>query len=381
VPGAPPSVTPKSVTPVTIEVPVNSYMSLVHVGSSDSFAITPEGRQAAGLLLAALEEPDQQKAHDDAVLASKIYDQIIPRENYGGEYSALQWFADYFAADSKGKSDLLEDPQTAIFFKVYSAKDYALLREYLIRKYRLRDIGDEDTRAGQDRKAWLEDTTLFNNPRRESWEHTSVLMKLLKLKPGDKVADVGSGPGYFTFKFAKMVGPQGRVYAIDTVAAHLRYVDYAEKRLGVDNVSTVETDGRSLGLDPQSKVDAIFLCSLYHNIYAMSTAPERDNLINSFKDSLADDGLLYLVDNGLVPPGVLPYHGPYVAKELIIGQMLNYGFELVEQHQFIPQRYLLVFKKKREEPPSPQAVSAGSQPSTEPGSGQPAQSKSDPASH
>ena len=382
-PGGPPTVTPRSVTPVTVEVQVNSYMSLVHVGSSDSFAITTEGRQAAGLLLSALEEPDQNKARNEAQQASKIYDQIIPRENYGGEYSALQWFADYFAADLKDKPAFLEDPQTRFFFRVFGGKDYATLKEYLIRKYRLRDIGDEDTRGGQDRKAWLEDTILFNNPRRESWESTSILLKLLKLKQGEKIADVGSGPGYFTFKFAKMVGPEGRVYAIDTVAAHLRYVEYAKKAMRVDNIATVETDGRSLGLiGPDAKVDAIFLCSLYHNIYAMSTPPERDSLVNSFKDSLADDGTLYLVDNGLVPPGVLPYHGPYIAKELIIGQMLNYGFELVEQHQFIPQRYLLVFRKKKEELSAPQAVSSGpplksAEPGTAPEGAQPAPAKRD----
>ncbi len=359
-PGGPPPAKAKSVTPVTIQVPVNSDMSLVHVGSSDSFAITVEGRRAASLLLSALEEQDPGKAGEDARQASEIYDQIIPRENYGGEYSALQWFADYFLADPKDKPAFLEDPQTNFFFRVYGGNDYRILREYLIRKYRLRDIGDEDTRLGQDRKHWLEDTILFNNPRRESWEKTSELMKLLKIKPGQKVADVGSGPGYFTFKFAKMVGPEGRVYAIDTVAAHLKYVEAAKDALGFQNVETVETDGRSLGLAGlEAKVDAVFLCSLYHNIYAMSTAPERDGLVDSFKDALSDDGTLYLVDNGLVPAGVLPYHGPYIAKELIIGQMLNYGFDLVEQHQFIPQRYLLVFKKKKEEP-APQPVSAGS---------------------
>jgi hypothetical protein len=95
-------------------------------------------------------------------------------------------------------------------------------------------------------------------------------------------------------------------------------------------------------------VDTVFLCSLYHNIYAMSTAPERDSFVNAIKDALTDDGTLYLADNGLVSPGTLPYHGPYIAKELIIAQMLNYGFDLVHQYQHIPQRYLLVFKKRPE---------------------------------
>jgi SAM-dependent methyltransferase len=349
-PGGPP---PRQAAPgptITIQVPVSSAMSLVHVGSSDSFAITKEGREAASQLFLALLEPDQEKAKEMARKASAIYDEIIPRENYGGEYTALQWFADYFVASPQQREEFLKDPQTRFFFSVYGGDDYAVLKEYLRRKYRLQDIGDEDTRAGQDRKVWLEDTILFNNPRRESWEKTSELMKLIKLKPGDKIADVGSGPGYFSFRFAQMVGPQGQVYAIDTVEEHLKYVEKAKAAMGVTNIETIQTDGQSLGLGGKGvKVDAVFLCSLYHNVYAMSTQPERDAFVDSIKEALADDGVLYLVDNGLVEPGVLPYHGPYVAKELLIAQMLNFGFELVAQYQHIPQRYLLVLKKKKVE--------------------------------
>ena len=140
------------------------------------------------------------------------------------------------------------------------------------------------------------------------------------------------------------------IYFIEMNPEHLKYVEAAKHAMGVTNVSTVETDGRSVGLAGiQTKVDAIFLCSLYHNMYAMSTQPERDSFVDSIKESLSEDGKLYIVDNGLVPPGVLPYHGPYVAKELIIGQLLNYGFELIEEHQYIPQRYLLIFKVKKAE--------------------------------
>jgi predicted methyltransferase len=325
-------------------------MSLVHVGSSDSFAITPDGRRAATLLMEALQEGDREKAR----AASVIYADIIPRENFGGEYTALQFFADYVAADVVDRPGFLADPQVAFFFQTYDADDYAVLKEYLNRKYRLKEIGDEETRAGQDRKIWLEDTILFNNPRRESWEKTSELMKLLDLRPGMKVADVGSGPGYFTFKFASMVGPEGQVYAIDTVAQHLRYVENAKQALGVANVRTIETDGRSLGLaEQQGKIDAIYLCSLYHNVYAMATQPERDAFVSSIRDALTEDGTLYLVDNGLVPPGTLPYHGPYIAKELVIAQLLNAGFTLERQHQHIAQRYLLVFKKLPMQPPEP----------------------------
>ncbi|WGS03117.1 methyltransferase domain-containing protein (plasmid) [Bradyrhizobium sp. ISRA443] len=366
-PPSPPPQVGSTTQTVTINVPINSDVSLVHVGSNDSFAITAEGRQAATLLLNALEEPDEVKAHEDAVKASSIYDQIIPRENYGGEYSALQWFADYIAADPAKRPSFLRDPQVAFFFHVYGSDNFAVLKEYLFRKYRLREIGDEETKAGQDRKVWLEDTILFENPRRESWERSSELLKRLDVKPGEKIADVGSGPGYFSFRFAKLAGSAGRVYAIEMNADHLRYIEQAKKAMAVNNVFTVETDGKSVGLAGiQTKVDAIFLCSLYHNMYAMSTKPERDSFIASIKESLTDNGRLFLVDNGLVPPGVLPYHGPYVAKELIIGQMLNYGFELVKEDQYIPQRYLLVFKVKKaqvaQDPKNPGAESATPKP-------------------
>ncbi|MBD3241226.1 MAG: methyltransferase domain-containing protein [Chitinivibrionales bacterium] len=35
------------------------------------------------------------------------------------------------------------------------------------------------------------------------------------ISQGDAVADIGCGPGYFTVAMARMVGPTGRVYAVD----------------------------------------------------------------------------------------------------------------------------------------------------------------------
>ena len=49
---------------------------------------------------------------------------------------------------------------------------------------------------------------------REAEERTDILIENLKLKPDDKIADIGAGSGYFTFRLAKLV-PQGEVYAVD----------------------------------------------------------------------------------------------------------------------------------------------------------------------
>ncbi len=322
---------------------METKMSLIHVGSNDSFNPTSEGTKAAQLLLEGFEKKDLKKAQK----AISIYDSIIPRENYGGEYTALQWFAHYLVASQSEKPTFISDPFTANFFHFFAEKDFAPLKEYLKRKYNLKQIGDQETRPGQERLALLEDTILFNNPRRDQWEQTSLFLEALKMKKGAVIADIGSGPGYFTYRFSHMVGQQGRVFAIDTVQKHLEYVDHFREKFGMQNITTIHTDGKTIGLAGK-KVDMVFLCSLYHNIYGMATLEAREQFIQSIKGALKADGLLYLIDNGLVEPGILPYHGPYIAKELIIAQLNQYGFDLVEQHQPIAQRYMLVFKLKKE---------------------------------
>src|SRR3954453_22122191 len=56
---------------------------------------------------------------------------------------------------------------------------------------------------------WLE------RPERVREERTDRLLQALALKPGEVVADVGAGSGYFTFPMARKVGPRGKVYAVD----------------------------------------------------------------------------------------------------------------------------------------------------------------------
>ena len=53
---------------------------------------------------------------------------------------------------------------------------------------------------------------------------------------------------------------------------------------------------------------------------------------------------LIVVDNGPVEDNTLPYHGPYIAKELTIAQLEHYGFKFEGYEQIIPQRYLLRFR-------------------------------------
>jgi predicted methyltransferase len=325
-------------------IQVTSEDSLLHMGSLDSFDITDGGKKAARGILDFLETGNPNMA----LLAQETYKRIIPDENFGGEYTALQWFCEYFLASEAEQRSMLEDPLTASFYNLFAKNDYAQLKSYLKRKYHLLSAAEE---KGIDRneERFLEDFILFSNPRRERWEKTSKIVEALPLKPGDSVADVGAGPGYYSFKFSKIVGDAGRVHAIEVNPRHIEYLSKVISQQGIGNVKVLRSKVNSIELS--EPVDLAFLGSLYHVVYTYLSEEDRSQFVESIKKVLKPDGTLAIIDNALVSDSTLPYHGPYIAKELIIEQMRHYGFRLDRVEQYIPQRYVLLFKQA-EVPPT-----------------------------
>ena len=63
----------------------------------------------------------------------------------------------------------------------------------------------------------------INNPpqesersrKRDAWQRPAEVIDALGVKTGHRVADIGSGFGYFTFRLAARVGAEGKVFAVD----------------------------------------------------------------------------------------------------------------------------------------------------------------------
>lgn len=323
------------------QIKIADRQSLIHLGSLDSFDITEGGKQAARLILAYLDSGDAANLQK----AVEIYDEIIPNENFGGEYTALEWLCRYFMADDELKSRLKKQPMVNSFVKMMTQNDYDNLATYLKYKYHIVEYGPGDNTEQKKRMRFLEDYILFINPDRERWETTRENMEKFDLKEGMRVADVGCGPGYYTFRFADVVGGSGRVYAIETNPYHLDYLHGYVSEYKVDNVEVVESSFEGIGLPKDVKVDVVYICSLYHNVYAAFTDAERDSFVGSIRNALNDNGRLIIVDNDLVTDENLPYHGPYVNKSMLVSQLWYYGFQLTDTFQFTPQRYVLLFDK------------------------------------
>ncbi len=322
------------------EIKVESKESLVHVGSLDSFDITKGGIKAGKLLLSYFDKGDK-KALSKAI---EIYEKIIPNENFGGEYTALEWICKLLTAPDEAREDLLSQPLVNSFYEVMSRDNFADLKQYLQLKYHIVEIDKNDVELKK-KLRFLEDFILFNNPDRERWEKTRENLEKFNIKKGERIADVGSGPGYFSFKFGDIVGETGKVYAIETNPMHLDFLKDHIEKYGIKNVEVVTSQFEGIGLDKDVRVDTVFMCSLYHNVYAAFTDFERESFVGSIRNALVDHGKLIIVDNDLVDSSELPYHGPYISKSLLTSQLYHYGFKLIDNYQFTPQRYVLVYEK------------------------------------
>lgn len=70
----------------------------------------------------------------------------------------------------------------------------------------------------------------------------SAIVSQLHVEPGSKVADFGCGSGFFSFEFARQIGSEGMVYALDILPSALEAVNSRAKILNLSNISTKQVN-------------------------------------------------------------------------------------------------------------------------------------------
>ena len=110
---------------------------------------------------------------------------------------------------------------------------------------------------GHQGATWLE------RPEREREENTTEMIKSLKLKAGDQVADIGVGTGYIARRLAKVIGAEGTVFGVDIQPEMLLLLEKNMKKDGLDNVKG------HLGTisDPklrENSLDFVIMVDVYH---------------------------------------------------------------------------------------------------------------------
>jgi SAM-dependent methyltransferase len=91
------------------------------------------------------------------------------------------------------------------------------------------------------------------------------LLRLLGIKPGMTVADIGAGSGYYVVRLAPIVGPSGRIIAQDVVPKYLRSLRNRVRNLGLQNVTISLGEPHDPRL-PAHSLDAAIMVHMYHEI-------------------------------------------------------------------------------------------------------------------
>jgi SAM-dependent methyltransferase len=109
------------------------------------------------------------------------------------------------------------------------------------------------------------------SPRRSAEEHRDSLneageiARLLELKPGMTVGDIGAGSGYHTVRLSRLVGPTGSVVAEDVTRDYLVELARRAETLKLANVKFALGEPHDPRL-PASSLDAALLVHMYHEI-------------------------------------------------------------------------------------------------------------------
>jgi len=102
---------------------------------------------------------------------------------------------------------------------------------------------------------------MHDNPLLPIFRNPYKLLRAAGLKSGQKVLEVGCGPGFFTIPAAKIVGKEGFVYAVDAHPLAIERVKEKIKKEGIKNIKSILANASDTGL-PDRSIDLAFLFGL-----------------------------------------------------------------------------------------------------------------------
>jgi len=179
---------------------------------------------------------------------------------------------------------------------------------------------------------WLE------RPERESEEAPSKAIEALEIQPGQVVADIGAGSGYYTVRLAREVGPTGKVYGTDIQPGMLDLLLRNVAKAKLDNVVPVLGTPDDPKLPPGS-IDLALMVDVYHEL----GAPQA--FIRKLRASLKPNGRLVLLEFRKEDPRVpiRPEHKMSVAE--VRQELEPEGFTLSAVLDVLPWQHILVLTR------------------------------------
>ena len=172
---------------------------------------------------------------------------------------------------------------------------------------------------------------------RDTTRKAAEVVEFARIKPGDKVADIFPGGGYFTHIFAKVVGPKGVVYGVFSKSG--KDSDALGSNPAFPNIKIVTQPWDKFS--PPEKLDVIFNSQFYHDLFnpeygATGGGPEGVARVNkAMFDALKPGGVLVIVDHAGAPgTGYSQMNTLHRIEESVVkDEMKQAGFVLEAESQ------------------------------------------------
>ncbi|MDB4307823.1 class I SAM-dependent methyltransferase [Gammaproteobacteria bacterium] len=214
--------------------------------------------------------------------------------------------------------------------EVDSAYEYSAgNRDGIGKRYMGREISHVMGHRGA---GWLE------RPDRESEERTDLLLSNLPIKPGDSVADIGAGTGYFSLPMAELVGDAGTVYAVDIQAEMLAIIEERSATNGISNIERVLATAD----DPRLPADTLSMV-LFVDAYHEFEWPRE--VMTAVRDGLVSGGKVVLIEYRAEDPSVPIKRLHKMTEKQARKELEAIGLVFVSNEEFLPQQHFLVFEK------------------------------------
>ena len=172
---------------------------------------------------------------------------------------------------------------------------------------------------------------------RAPWQKPDEVIRELHLSGSEKIADIGAGSGYFTFRFSHAL-PSGKVYAIDIAPEMLRHIHHKAR---VENIANIEVVKASPD-DPHvpSDTDLVFICDVIHHV------ADKKAWLAKVSSQMRTGAKLVVVEfkEGDLPEG--PPEKIKIPKSRLISMIEENSFKLTaDSASLLPYQTFLVFSK------------------------------------
>ena len=187
---------------------------------------------------------------------------------------------------------------------------------------------------------WRQWVNTFERPGREVYDKRHEIVAASGAKTGMIVADIGAGTGLFTRLFADSVGAAGRVYAVDISRPFIENILRTSGEQGFVNIEGVVNSSKDVSL-PTDSIDIAFLVDTYHHFeYPFS-------MLASIQRALKAGGALIIIDFRRDPHRSSKWVMQHVrsGKDVVIDEVTQAGFHLIDDKPLLRTNYYLVFKK------------------------------------